>query len=138
MDTSVTLSTIYSQMEVLNASGAFSSQGFGYLQGINSLELLSARDTTLIDAFEEWNLTNDTKKLEKDLRMLIRAHYKAKGGAPPIIAVRMAPEPNKEAASPLGDFLQVQKKHQRGEMQLTIALQHPGESQTEEKPQDQA
>lgn len=124
MDTSLTLNDISNQLEALNASGAFSSQGFKYLQGISHSDLLIARDSNLVDAFEEWYLTNDTKKLEKDLRNFIRAAHRTHALSP-VAVPRIAAEPGKEAASPLGDFLQVQKKHQKTDMSLTIQLRQP-------------
>lgn len=124
MDTSLTLNEISTQLDALNASGAFSSQGFRYLQGDRHSDLLTARDSSLVDAFEEWYLTSDTKKLEKDLRGLIRAAHRSQALAP-VSTPRIAAEPGKEAASPLGDFLQVQKKHQRTDMSLTIQLRQP-------------
>lgn len=126
MDTSLTLNDIYIQLGALNDSGAFSSQGFKYLHGEGQIDLLTERDSSLIDVFEEWYMTSDTKKLEKDLRNLIRAAHRAHT-LPSVAAPRISAEPGKEAASPLGDFLNNQKKHQRLDQGLEISLKDPQE-----------
>ena len=121
MDTSLTLNEIYSELGALNDSGAFSSQGFKYLHGTLHSDLLTERDSGLIDVFEEWHLTNDTKKLEKDLRNLIRAAHRS-NTLQSVSAPRIMAEPNREAASPLGDFLNNQKRNQRSDWDLEISL----------------